>query len=118
MQLGNIRGPSTENIERLAFANPAFHSGLNVTVRLGDKWFKRVKPGDNVILANLREEIKYVVRVTRVHLYDHFKYLPVEDIRCEHDPACRTKLGLFETMKKIYPGFTEDDPVTVVEFDV
>jgi hypothetical protein len=87
----------------LEFLNPVFNEGLNVTVRNGDKWLHRVKPGDRVLLAKTGETpvMDSQNRVVGV-FFCSLDELPSSILRHEHDPACRTKAGLRKCLDETY----------------
>jgi len=42
----------------------------------------------------------------------------MDDVLDNFDPACWTRVGLRENLKKIYPGIKSNDWVTIVRFSV
>ena len=47
---------------------------------------------------------------------DFGRVLTAADLADEHDPACRTPPGLLAVMQQLYPGFEQDETVTLVHF--
>lgn len=81
--------------KKLKFSNPVFHKGLNLTVRRGTKWAS--------------EEFERVI-------VKRFCDIEPSEIKCEHDPKCRTKQGLLKELKRVYENFSEKEIVTLVYF--
>jgi len=103
----------------MLFVNPVFNEeGLNVTVRAGDKWINTVRVGDKLLCKETGsdEVICEATIVTRAEM--PCDLIPKEWLALEHDPGCMDYDGLFRTMKKIYPNFTQDSPVTVLIFKI
>lgn len=99
----------------LGFKNAVFHAGRNVTVRRGIKWDavekKRGVPlwdGGRGVMLPVSPDID-----TKVIAFEN---IPHADMMDEHDPVCRDYKGLLNTMKAIYPGFREEEIVTVIAF--
>ena len=101
-------------IRRMNFRNPIFQDGLNCTVRCGCKW-ANLRIGEKIILSRGQEAVVEKIIVCR------FKDLSEADISVEHDPNCRSKVGLFNYLAGIYPEFARDKEnsvVTVVYFRI
>jgi hypothetical protein len=90
----------------LLFKNPVFDPGVNVTVRLGTKWFNRIGPEQIV------EVRRYNSDGIADYLFDGFIVDVIKSKICdidedilaqEHDPGCRTIRGLVEELKRVYP---------------
>ena len=100
----------------LQFSNPVFHGGLNVTVRNGDKWMK-ANIGDHL---EIKETGSPVVRLTGTLIGKAclpFTMVPDAWLIDEHDPSCRTYVGLLKEMERVYPEFSaENNTVTVLLF--
>src|SRR5690606_17990015 len=94
----------------LEFARASFLQGRNTTVRRGTRWL-------GVAAARLRLEdgsvSPPVVLETGLRV---FRDIDEAALRFEHDPACRTLQGLFAQMAIHYPGFREDETVTLCHF--
>lgn len=94
----------------LGFVLPQFHTGRNTSVRRGSRWHgvarARIELGDGHHSAALPLH-------TELRCFDT---LTANDLRDEHDPACRTPEGLAVVMRRLYPGFTQDETVTLVHF--
>jgi len=95
---------------------------INLTVRQGLKW-SDLKAGDNVIVAETGAEVVEGCEVY-AEIFD-VKVMKFADLtnyphvlKLEHDPACQTFKGLFETMKKVYDGFLVHELVTLVFYEV
>jgi len=95
---------------------------VNLTVRKGLKWAD-VKIGETVIVAETGAEIVegqevfaeiFDVKVMTFASLVNYGHL----LKLEHDPACQTFKGLFETMKKVYDGFLLHELVTLVFYEV
>jgi len=101
----------------LFFLEPIFHSGLNVTVRKGDKWMEKAEVGDDLFIKKTDED-SVLYKATLVgKAFIPFMLIPDEWLAYEHDPNCRTREGLLtHGMKPAYPGFTETKFVTVLLF--
>ena len=105
-----------DQVATLEFVNLAFKDGMNVTVRNGDKWLHRVKPGDRVLLAETGKAPLWDAqnRVLGV-LYGSLDEIPSAVLKFEHDPACRTKKGLARVLDEIYgPAPHNHRMVTVI----
>lgn len=94
----------------LGFATPLFHTGRNTSVRRGQRWHGAPRacieyaPGQLSAPLELRTELR------------RFDTLTAADLADEHDPACRTPPGLLAVMQQLYPGFEQDETVTLVHF--
>lgn len=106
---------STKEKPVLQFKNPVFKEGVNVTVWHGDKWLHKVAVGDTVSIAETDGDTLGAALVVGL-LYMPARLIPLEVLELEHDPKCRTRDGLFEVMKEVYPDFTIHSPCTVVLF--
>jgi hypothetical protein len=83
----------------LLFDRAIFREGVNYTVRLGDKWCK-LKVGEKINLAQ-GDVVWGVAWVTDV-LYSGCSSIPARVIQLEHDPRCRTRLGLEAELERVY----------------
>ena len=92
--------PQSHTIE---FQNPVFHDGINVTVRNGDKWARKLKLGDHLMPTRTGETPPYDSqnRVIGIY-YCSLDELPATVLRQEHDPKCRTKSGLAAELDSVY----------------
>ena len=100
----------------LLFTNPAFNEDINVTVRRGTKWVEKSKIGDNL---NIKETGKdESIAKGRILDLDTFKANEIPEIYLglEHDPSCRDITGLLNELRRVYPGFKDDETVTVIMF--
>lgn len=101
----------------LEFLNPVFRSGLNLTVRRGDKW-KKANPGDPLHIVKTGEtdgRLGFVedVIVTRFSSLNRYADL----LQYEHDPECQNVEGLIKAMKRAYgDAFSTDDQVILLLF--
>lgn len=82
------------------FKNSVFKRGINITVRRGTHWHNRKSSKFNILKSTVKR----------------FRDIVDEDVKNEHDPSCRSKAGLLKEMKRVYPGFTANETVTLVEF--
>ncbi|HRN60852.1 MAG TPA: hypothetical protein PLF73_00115 [Luteimonas sp.] len=95
----------------LEFANPVFLPGRNTTVRRGTRWHgvtvARLRLGDGSLSppVALDTELR------------SFRDLDEDALRFEHDPDCRTPHGLLAQLRIHYPGFGEDETVTLCHFN-
>jgi hypothetical protein len=101
----------------LYFTNPVFHSGLNMTVRDGDKWMK-ANVGDTVMLKETGRDHTIAPAKVMGKAHIPFNLIPESWLACEHDPACRNLGGLFAAMSRVYPGFSLHNYVTVLFFKI
>lgn len=101
----------------LLFMNPVFHPGMNVTVRNGDKWMK-ANVGDRLIIkeTDKKDVLKHGRVVGKAHI--PFKMVPEKWLDYEHDPSCHTYDGLLNEMKRVYSGFSEENYVVVLLFEL
>ena len=104
-------------MEKMKFENPKFHRGLNCTVRLGEKWKKRLNIGDKFLVDGM--EKFWSMNVSKI-LVCKLEKLKENDIKFEHDPKCRTVRGLRKELIHVYPNnrIGNDIIVTVVYFNV
>jgi len=97
------------DLKIIHFNKPVFHDGTNCTVRYGYKW-ANLRIGEEILLnGDKRASIKKL-------LICRFNEIKERDISCEHDPECRTIDGLFNTLSKVYPKFSNNSIVTVIYF--
>ena len=106
----------------LYFKNPTFKEGRNVTVRRGVKWDVANKEEVYIADANVPTTEKGPTKVlhtvdieTKVVPFDKISQYDFDD---EHDPNCRSWLSLLRAMKEMYPGFSRNEIVTVVSFEI
>ena len=88
----------------LAFSNPVFKKGKNLTVRRGIHWANRKTSNFDIINTQ-------VIRFRELK-DSHYK----KALAFEHDPSCRNYEGLKKEMKKVYKGFSANELVTLVFF--
>lgn len=94
------------NLIPLLFQNPAFPSPGNsfTTVRIGDKWLKPAI-GSPLELRNVDEkgEDFPVGRATLLGRFEgSLDSIPSSLLAIEHDPKCRTHLGLVNVLTEVY----------------
>src|SRR5436309_13127957 len=82
---------------RLDFLKPAFHPGLNLTVRRGDKWLK-TEPGDILQLSLTGAKDAIQDATTMFTAFIPFASIPKAWLNFEHAAAARTLPGLFAGM--------------------
>ena len=90
--------------------------GVNVTVRLGDKW-ARLSLGQEFVAGSTKEGTACLASVIGVKLVQ-WQALSEADLQDEHVELARTKEGLKAILQDHY-GFAEiqdDSPWTVVMF--
>jgi hypothetical protein len=91
---------------KLLFNNPVFHAGINLTVRRGTKW-------DGIKEAYIEDVGIREIKTRSFRFFD----LDDTDLKNEHDASCRDYQGLLKEMRQVYPGFSENEIVTLVEFE-
>jgi len=102
----------------LEFRVPLFHEGLNVTVRLGEKYFHTLDAGDRILLSS-RDARPQCRRAELIDVRMRVvSTIPNVWLKYEHDPACRTPDGLLEELKQVYgrDSVTSDSWVTLILF--
>lgn len=103
----------------LEFKNPTFSEGVQITVRDGPKWAKRVTPGMVIDVGAPRHEGFYEdlceAEVVGV-LSTTFGNLPEEILERHQNPSCRKYNKLLTEMERIYPGFKSTNAVSVLFF--
>ena len=102
----------------MKFANPVFESGINLTVRKGDKWAD-LQSRQVVTLTNEDKDnvLGFAMILDVVHLNSFREIIKHEALLgFGHDSRCRDFMGLLCVMKEMYPDFTPDDSVTLVFF--
>jgi hypothetical protein len=98
----------------LLFSEAVFQPGKNVTVRRGVKWDLENHKTVGIASTDEPSNILYYTAIkTKVIV---FKGLEKPDLYVEHDPKCRSYYGLLQEMERVYPGFSENEVVTVIEF--
>lgn len=88
-------------MEILLFNKMEFREGLNFTVRLGEKWAKRVSPGDTVLLASNDFRSCKPAIISAVYVCD-LRHMPNEVIDNHHDPNVTSAVGLVIVLKECY----------------
>ena len=84
----------------LKFDNPTFREGVNVTVRYGEKWRDSVEIGDRVELGGTPHSGRIVGK-----LYENLHKIPAPIHNLNHDPTCRTTVGITKELSRIYGPF-------------
>jgi hypothetical protein len=99
----------------IEFDNPVFHDGVNVTVRAGDKWVKRLRLGDYFVpvKAGCVDDAPCHINCVIGLFYCPVDELPDGLLVHEHDPACRTREGLEAELERIY-GNAKNRLVTAI----
>jgi hypothetical protein len=95
----------------MKFSNPVFHPGVNVTVREGSKWLRKVGPGREFMVGDRRAMCHFLHNC-------RFNSIPPSMLSYEHDPACRNIRGLYDVMTRLYKKFNQNSVVTLVGFEV
>ena len=103
-------------IKTMYFVNNVFRDGINLTVRRGVEWdgchrptrFAKIGSGYS---DDPNGKIVRTIVIRFADIANVERYLPYE-----HDIGCRTLIGLFEVMSEVYPGFDENEIVTLVFF--
>lgn len=104
----------------LKFMNPIFNKGMNLTVRMGNKWKDIVDKGDKdiEILESGRDTAIAHGKIL-TYSYLPFSMVPNNWLQLEHDPKCRDMHGLRQAMINAYGDkFDDDQQVTVLWFEV
>lgn len=101
----------------LYFANPVFHTGINITVRDDNEWMKKAEIGDELFLQKTGEgKVGFIVPLVG-KMYLPLNWIPDEVLNLEHDPLCRTFDGLLHEMRRVYrPEFSITNMVAVLFF--
>lgn len=106
----------------LLFKNPVFERGVNATVRLGTKWFRRIGPEQVVAVYQTRTDANpdylfdaFVIDVIQTKICD----IDEDILLHEHDPSCRNVRGLVEELKRVYPrqNINGRTTVTIILFE-
>jgi hypothetical protein len=115
-------------MKELRFKNPVFHSGENSTVRRGTRWSGYNSEWENneapvmLVDTNLIENGKLIdepaigTGTITGTIVKRFCDLSRKDIENSHDPRLRQFPALIKFMGKCYPGFNQNEIVTVVKF--
>ena len=99
----------------LKFKNFVFHDGLNITVRNGLKW--NMKNPSKFGIAESTDKVEIKMPIVFIGSFSvKFKDIPKDILKYEHDPDCQTYDGLLNVMKKVYPGFKDNNIVTIALF--
>jgi len=100
-------------MDELKFQNPIF-SWMNITVRRGVRQLngtvKLMDPRGYPRFLGYGFVLKYKIK--------RFKDIEDKDLELEHDPKCRTYVGLLETMREVYDDFDVNEIVTLIQFEV
>ena len=95
--------PTDLKIRVMHFDNPVFHEGLNMTIRLGAKWYDFLdvgawfKPQGFDGYAKVKElQLRKFIQCNDWHILDN-----------EHDPECKDFKRLREFLGKAYPEFAQ-----------
>ena len=89
----------------MEFFNPVYHSGLNTTVRLGLKWFTKCEPKDEIEIVRPGEDAYGSLargEIIDVQVFVGIDKIPKGLLKKNHDPACRTKDGLYYVLRHRY----------------
>lgn len=102
----------------LAFTNPVFHAGENITCRAGRKWLEGCKPGDTLAVVRTGSR-EILFETTAKHVWHApLSWVPEAVLALEHDPGCRTRDGLSAELARHYPmPETGDFEITILSFD-
>lgn len=107
--------PRRKKLRELLFMNPKFHDGINVTVRLGDKWKNAL--GEDVILKETDSDETYGVGEIVGTYYDSIGEIPDGILKLEHDKDCTNVRGIWRVMEETYDrSFSFYEKVTVLFF--
>lgn len=109
----------------IEFRHLTFKTGLNMTVRRGDKWLNSTGIYPAKTPTGSRNAKIRIVGT----LFTQFKELMGDHpfLQLNHDPLARTYSLLYQQMNQAYPGrpqfadepgFSKDDVVTIVFFTV
>lgn len=106
-------------IHTLLFQNPVFEPGINITVRNGRKW-QIVRVGETLHLTETGEVGPITTaRVAGVIPIDwnigEDRYILEAWCHLEHDPKCRTLMGITDELTRIY-GEKWGPDLTVIAF--
>lgn len=106
-------------MEHLLFNNPVFNTGRNITVRRGIKWAVADEGEFGFPISDTLNPwiIIGFAKNPKKMIFRFCDLLHTELLKLEHDPGCRTYIGLKTEMETIYNGFNEFEIVTVIEFD-
>ena len=113
-------------MEQLKFSTAVFERGLNVTVRLGDKWHKFLEENSEdgkpveVELATSEGNVigKGAIEATEELPFHHIAFLDTV-LSLEHDTNCRNMSDLYNALKRVYgDSFTANSNMTLVFFTV
>jgi hypothetical protein len=111
-------------MEQLKFGKPVFKPGINLTVRLGDKWdknFSQERGEDGCVLVDLATVDGKKVGQGRIEFVTGYSFaeIPAYLLVLEHDPTCRTLDGLYNGLKSCYRDqFNAGSWVTLLFFTV
>jgi len=90
---------------KIQFKNPAHHTGLNLTVRNGEKWYNMATINTPLEIVRTGDEDHVLLNAHVVGVYKldwsaigQFSNLLVH----EHDPSCVTVEGLADAMDRAY----------------
>lgn len=100
----------------LLFNEPKFATyDLQSTCRLGQKWFGRLSPGDEVLLADGEGNRVGTAEIVGVSICP-YSDIPVGWASKHHLPRVATTFDLADQMSQIYDGFDSSKPCTMILF--
>jgi len=100
----------------MEFINTVFHDKENLTIRLGEKWFWKVKIGDLLLLVKPGDDVILTLGIVTWFAMVPFKDISPNFLSYEHDPSCHTLDGLREVMKKAYGDKFNDEEICTLVF--
>lgn len=101
-------------MKELLFKNYVFRDGTNLTVRRGNR-VDQLKSGTEICLKPSDRSANRKAMLGNL-ICKLFREITAWEIQFEHDPNCQTYGGLLKVMKEFYPGFKENEYVTLVFF--
>ncbi len=92
---------AVEGPREIRFLNPVLKPGLNLTVRLGDKWMTAL-PGDLLVVKKTGDDESLCHVIVAEAITAPFGEIPTDWLLFEHDPSCQVFEGLAVAMKAAY----------------
>jgi hypothetical protein len=103
---------------KLELYTPKLRYGVNVTVRRGIDWYERAKVGDEIEIYRTDDEAPIAKGLIKAIDVKPFRKVTIQELFDEHDDECHMPHGLACSLLRTYPGFTLDDIVTVIQFEI
>lgn len=93
----------TKSLKRIDFKHPTGLHGRFVTVRLGEKWAKRLSQGEELEVGEPDGPLLGYAKAVDIWNGD-LALVPASIVEMEHEPLCRSYSGLVMGLRMVYQG--------------